>query len=451
MKVAASGRMCEELEAACKKYGPLVRVSGNALTTNDPEVIIRMGAARSPYRRSNEYKAARLDPTSETVLSVLDETKHAELRAKMSAGYSGKDNPHLEKCIDNRILDLVKLIEDKYISEGSCLRPMDFARKAQYFTLDVITDIAFGEPFGDLTADEDVHEYLTTIDRLMPVLHWITVFPDIADLAAIPWIGRMVLPSSGDDFGVGKVMGVAKKAVAERYRPGAKVRADMVGSFLRHGITQEEAETASLLQIIAGAETTATAMRCTLLHIITQPKVYATLQSEIDEAVRTNSISTPVRDSEARELPYLIACIREGLRIWPPAPSTFSKVVPPEGDTLASIFVPGGTKVSICVWGVQRNKSVFGEDVDVYRPERWLGVSEEQRGRMERTNDLIFGPGRYQCLGRSIAMIELRKVFVEVGEVENAGTSRYRVTNTVAIAPAPLRPGADKSRTAMEI
>jgi cytochrome P450 len=155
-------------------------------------------------------------------------------------------------------------------------------------------------------------------------------------------------------------------------------------------------------------------MRSTLLHIITNPKVYATLQSEIDEAVRTNRISNPISDSEARELPYLTACIREGLRIWPPVPSTFSKTVPPDGDTLAGTFVPGGTNIGISMLGVQRNKSVFGKDVDMFRPERWLEASGEQLQRMEKTNDLVFGSGRYQCLGKNIAMIELRKVFVEV-------------------------------------
>ena len=88
---------------------------------------------------------------------------------------------------------------------------MDFARKAQFLTLDVITDIAFGQPFGDLVEDKDVHEYLTTIDRMMPVLHWLVVFPNIVDLLAVPWLGRMILPSDGDDYGVGKVMGLVYK------------------------------------------------------------------------------------------------------------------------------------------------------------------------------------------------------------------------------------------------
>jgi hypothetical protein len=105
-------------------------------------------------------------------------------------------------------MDLVKLIEDKYLSDGSSLRPMEFSRKAQFLTLDVITSIAFGEPFGDLTADKDIHDYLATVDRMLPAIHWFGLFPDLADLMAIPWIGKMVLPSSGDNVGVGKVMGL---------------------------------------------------------------------------------------------------------------------------------------------------------------------------------------------------------------------------------------------------
>ena len=127
--------------------------------------------------------------------------------ALLANQYSGKENLHLEESIDNRILDLIKLIETKYISDSSHIRPVNFARTAQFLTLDVITDVAFGEPFGDLVADEDRHEYIDTIGRLIRVLRWFIPYPGLTDLMAIPWIGRRMLPSAGDDIGVGKVMG----------------------------------------------------------------------------------------------------------------------------------------------------------------------------------------------------------------------------------------------------
>jgi cytochrome P450 len=50
----------------------------------------------------------------------------------------------------------------------------------------------------------------------------------------------------------------------------------------------------------------------------------------------------------------------------------------------------------------------------MFRPERWLEASGDQLQRMDKTVDLVFGYGRYQCLGKNIAMIEMRKTFTEV-------------------------------------
>jgi len=91
------------------------------------------------------------------------------------------------------------------------------------------------------------------------------------------------------------------------------------------------------------------------------------------------------------------------------------KRVPDGGATLNGQYVPDGTKIAYCGWVVQRRKENFGEDANVFRPERWLEVDEEERlKKMERVTDLVFGSGRYGCLGKSIAVLELNKVFVEV-------------------------------------
>ena len=86
-------------------------------------------------------------------------------------------------------------------------------------------------------------------------------------------------------------------------------------------------------------------MRAICLFLITTPKVLWRLTAEIDEAVNNGSISSPIQDSEARELPYLQACIKEGLRMFPPVAGLFPKVVPPEGDTINGVFLPGGTEI----------------------------------------------------------------------------------------------------------
>lgn len=164
----------------------------------------------------------------------------------------------------------------------------------------------------------------------------------------------------------------------------------------------------------AGSDTAATAIRATILFITTTPRVLWRLTAEIDGAVSSDSISSPIKDSEARALPYLQACIKESLRLFPPVTGTFDMMVPPEGDTFNGLFLPGGTEIGVSQWAVQRSMTLFGPDAIVFRPERWLDVPDAQLQRMERNNELIFGYGRSKCLGQSIALMELNKVFVEV-------------------------------------
>jgi len=143
---------------------------------------------------------------------------------------------------------------------------------------------------------------------------------------------------------------------------------------------------------------------------VTNTKVQATLLRELSSA----AISSPIRDAEARKLPYLQAVIKEGLRIFPPVAALFLKDVPAGGDTINDIFVPGGTAIGSSPFGLMRNTKVWGEDASLFRPERWLEGDAEEIQKKESNLDLVFGYGKYQCLGKNIARMELNKIFVEV-------------------------------------
>jgi cytochrome P450 len=161
---------------------------------------------------------------------------------------------------------------------------------------------------------------------------------------------------------------------------------------------------------MAGSDTSAAAIRATLLYIITNSHVQSTLLEEI----KTTSISSPITDAEARKLPYLQAVIKEGLRIYPPATGILIKEVPTGGDTVKGFYVPEGTGIAVSTYGLMRNAKIWGDDADVFRPERWFeGTGEEVRKR-EIDVEMVFGYGKYQCLGKNIAYLELNKVLVEV-------------------------------------
>ncbi|GKT70196.1 pisatin demethylase [Colletotrichum tofieldiae] len=220
---------------------------------------------------------------------------------------------------------------------------------------------------------------------------------------------------------------IAKQVAAERFGPNKKVQKDMLGSFVTRGLSQAEAESEILMQLstivsflkmqsLAGSDTTATAIRATILHIITNPQVTATLRAEIDSA----NLSRPVvSDAEAREMPYLQAVIKEGLRIFPPVVGQMSKEVSNggAGDTYKGVHLPEGTRIGYCAWGIFRRPEIWGPDSQLFRPERWLEADVERLRLMEGTLELVFGYGRWQCLGRNVALMELNKVFVEVSRL----------------------------------
>ncbi|KAH8680403.1 benzoate 4-monooxygenase cytochrome P450 [Ilyonectria robusta] len=406
------GSLFEELGDVCKQYGSIARIAPNYIVCGDPEEVRRMWGVRSQFDRAPWYKGFRLDPPRDCTLSMRGGDVHSALRSKLAPGYSGKDVDGLHESIDAGIARFVTLLEDKYLSTATEYRPVDFARKAQYMTLDVISKIAFGESFGFMDRDEDLYDYIRTVESSVPMMQMFALIPWLVNLLQSSLCKAMV-PSERDAVGLGPIMAIAKRVVGERYTPKAVDRKDMLGSFVRHGLEQKEAEAESLVQIIAGSDTTATVLRTVMVHVVTNPTIYRRLQVEIDSAVANQLVSSPITHAEAKELPLLQACIKEGFRMWPP----ISGIMPRISDSdavVCGIRIPAGTNVAWSARAVMRNESVFGVGADMFLPDRWLRADEEQRQAMENTIDLCFGQGRWGCLGRPIACIELNKMTVEL-------------------------------------
>ncbi|KAF2454651.1 pisatin demethylase [Lineolata rhizophorae] len=416
VRAGTSGRNHEYYYEANVRYGPLARIGPNHLLTSDPDIIRRMNAPRSPYRRSGWYSTFRFKPRSDNIISVTSEERHEELRKKMAAGYGGKEVPFLESYIDKHIKEWVELIRQKYISTAHETKPMDMGRTAQYFTLDVISDLAFNHPFGDIPEDTDKFGYIKTTEDSISAMQFLSAFPHVHRWIEQSRLMDLLAPKAKDRTGLGRVVGIAHSMVAERFGNDSKGRdaPDMLGSFLRHGLTQEEAESETVLQIMAGSDTSATIIRVVVLNVITSPHILGRLRAEIDEAIRDGKISSPIKDSEAKQLPYLQSVIKEALRLWPPVTGLVQKVVGPEGDTIDGKFIPGGTFIGQNSWALGRNESIYGPDFALYRPERWLEASGKDLVAMERNSELTFGYGRFKCLGQPVALMELNKVFVEL-------------------------------------
>lgn len=299
---------------------------------------------------------------------------------------------------------------------------VDFARAVQYFTLDSITRIAFGEAFGYLDTDSDVYGYIESLEVMMPRLSSVNDIPFLRTALFSKWGLLLTGPSKTDATGWGKLLAVAEKVVAKRFDNtvdggAAAHQQDMLGSFVRRGVDQRQCETEVLLQLVAGSDTVATPIRGTMVYLLSAPHVLARLQAEVDGFLATRTAKGPIQNSEALQLPYLQAVLYEGLRMNPPFSGQLGKRTAPGGETLPNgVFVPGGVDIAHSTLSMQRLPEVFGHDVDVFRPERWLEADADpaRKAVMTRAVDLQSGYGRWVCIGKHIAVMELNKIFAEV-------------------------------------
>lgn len=307
---------------------------------------------------------------------------------------------------------LIRLIQTKYISTGSDLKRLDFANIIQFFTLDVIGSLSLSHEFGFLEEEKDQYQYVRTMEDNVPVMNIMSAVPILSKIMRIPAVQRVALPTVKDRVGMGRIKAVARDHIARRFGPEKETKHDITQSFIRHGLTQAEIGDESLLQILAGSDTTATIIRSGLIHIVSNAQIYNKLQAECDgSGVPLGEI---ISYGRALELPFLNACLNESLRYHPAATGLMPRKVGPRGDTHKGTYLPPGTEIGFCAWNVYKLNPAYGQDADVFRPERWTEATPDQLARMEKSHELVFGHGRYKCMGEKIARIELLKTFFEL-------------------------------------
>lgn len=184
-------------------------------------------------------------------------------------------------------------------------------------------------------------------------------------------------------------------------------------------------QTMAVSMAFAGSETTAISLSAVFYYLLRNPACLEKLRVEIDDAAKSGAFSDYeggiVTFAESQKLKYLDACIKEAFRMHPAAGLPLERIVPPSGADIAGHFVKGGTVVGCSAWVIHRNKEVFGEDVETYRPERWLvgegrgkeGVDVEGEERRIRGMDgcmIQFGMGSRTCIGKNISLLEIYKL-----------------------------------------
>ncbi|KAI9648460.1 hypothetical protein NHQ30_003094 [Ciborinia camelliae] len=151
--------------------------------------------------------------------------------------------------------------------------------------------------------------------------------------------------------------------------------------------------------ISAGTETTAWTLTVTTFYLLSHPETLARLSKELQDADAIN-----LSWFALEKLPYLSAIITESLRLSYGVTARTPRIAPNENLIYRGQFhgrkiqfvIPSGTPMGMSTVINHHNEDVF-PDSDKFMPERWLGLDEAQRRRME-SNLTSFSKGSRQCL-----------------------------------------------------
>jgi cytochrome P450 len=414
VRTYASGKAAQTFLNVNDQYGKLARIGPNHLITDDPQINFRILGTHSTYRRGDWFDSLRFHPHYTSIASETDPAKHDALRRKVSAGYTTKDFKDLEGVLDSRIAEWLDRLGEKRAEGGQ--HGFDLARSVRYMTLDAASYVCFSQDLMFTEAEAD--EFWDSIEDSAPYAQYISCVHWLFSLAwvmcHIPGLkGKMIL-NEHNNPGIGRILRVSRVATEKRFGSDAKVIDDMLGSWVKRGLSQSQAETEVSIALVTGAFPTASTINVTLLYVSANPQIWKALLTELETAISKGLISSPIRNSEIEHLPYLQACIDESMRLNPPIVQLRERVVPAGGDTIGDTFIPGGTKIGINLGGLCRNPC-FGEAPETYRPERWLEADAERLVEMKKLHGLLFGHGSTKCLGIAQAWMILNKGLVEVG------------------------------------
>ncbi|KAI9723677.1 MAG: hypothetical protein M1812_000977 [Candelaria pacifica] len=201
----------------------------------------------------------------------------------------------------------------------------------------------------------------------------------------------------------------------------------------------------SLSIMMAGRDTTANLLTTTFHILSRRPDIWTKLQSSI--APLNNEASTY---ETLRNIKYLKYFINETLRLYPVVPAntrvaskntTLPRGGGPKGT--APIFIQKGQPIQYAVWSMHRDKSIYGDDAEEFKPERWENL---------RTgwDYLPFNGGPRICIGQQFALTEVSYTIVRLlqhfSEIESRDSNPWQealsltVTNVhgakVALTPA---------------
>lgn len=320
------------------------------------------------------------------------------------------------------------------------------APRTQFAAFDVAMDMAFSNPLSFTETGKDVDGIIHSLHSLSTGAGSIALFPSIVHFMQQPWIFPLVAPRPTAKSGPGYMYGLAWSQVKKRFdeeKSGVEHN-DILQWIMEHEdregqrLNRAQLEQESMAPVFAGSDTSATVLRAITLFAYTNPRVLSRVSEEIDKADAARLLSTPPEYEEVRlHVPYVSAMMRESLRLYPVVGSPMFRKVSRDGRNICGYYLPEDTEIGICHYPIGHNKAIFGEDADMFGPERWIADVDVETRRLRESGEVYFGSGAFMRTGRNVATLEVRKI----------ATQLFRQLDVEVVNP--LKPWQDKDSLAM--
>ncbi|KAJ8090639.1 hypothetical protein PM082_018196 [Marasmius tenuissimus] len=366
-----------------EEYGPIVRIAPNEISVTDLDA---MKAVLGPGGciKGQSYSTRRDERTEGSLLALTGDAR-IKRRRVWARGMSTEAMREYEIAVK----PLVTKLSERFSEQA--YKVVDIGEWFNYFSFDFSVEIAFGG--GSFMLNKgDTTELWEAMDKFAFGIEF---------LSHIPWLLNLFrdLPIPKPAL---RIRNLGIELATKRMQQGAR-RKDLWYHLTDEAGLEKEKPSASavssdgVLAIMAGADTTSTALRNFFFLILAHPDCYKQLQAEIDSVYPPESDAMDT--SKHSSLEYLNACLNESLRLIPPLPTGGLREVPKGcgGRIIAGHFIPEGTQVHVPHYTVQRSAENY-YDPDNFIPSRWLTPTP-----IATEAFIPFSYGPEYCIGKHLA------------------------------------------------
>ncbi|KAJ4409225.1 hypothetical protein N0V82_009498 [Gnomoniopsis sp. IMI 355080] len=416
----------------CSKYGPVLRIAPDEVTFANEEawddIFLTRSDGQQFLKDSTWWGGQPGQPPS--ILSAIDPEDHGRIRKLLAPAFTPRalrfQEPVIAKYVDlltQRLRDVTRPNDDAKDPEAE----VDVTTWFHFTTFEIFGDIGFGESFECLQTSK-YHPWIALLFNSVKAASFVAA---VRFYPVLQYLLMKCIPQSLINMQRKHYFQIVDKV--DRRLNWELERPDIMSHVIDErkddrGLPIETIYTTFMVLTTAGSETTASVLSGTVNYLVANPDKLEELTREIRQTFQNDNDITL---EALRDLRYLTAVLNEGLRLCPPVPWMLPRRVPVGGCVVGGVFLPGGTRVSIQAYTLNRSSRYFYKPTE-FVPERWLPdttanpASPFFQDRRQAIQPFSVGPRN--CMGQYLAWAEMRLVLAKlVWNFELASVSEKQI------------------------